>query len=187
MVGIYTIISPTNKVYVGQSWNIRKRFLDYKTPERCKDQQRIYNSLIKYGVDRHKFGIGIELDKSITQEELNNWEVFIWEYFKSLGFEMLNIKKPGSRGKHSQESKDKMSMAKKGKKRPDLSIRNRVRPTCIGRSGEKHPRARLIINQLTGVFYYGLSEASVSVDMKPNTLQKMLGGKNPNRTALIYI
>ena len=28
--GIYKIISPSNKIYVGQSWNIEKRFKKYK-------------------------------------------------------------------------------------------------------------------------------------------------------------
>lgn len=30
MVGIYKITSPTNKIYIGQSKNIRKRFNNYQ-------------------------------------------------------------------------------------------------------------------------------------------------------------
>lgn len=56
MTGIYKITSPTGKVYIGQSYDIPKRLSQYKNLH-CKDQQRIYNSLMKHGVDAHSFGV----------------------------------------------------------------------------------------------------------------------------------
>ena len=49
MVGIYRIINPKGKIYIGQSTNILKRKSSYKG-YRCKDQISIYRSLKKYGV-----------------------------------------------------------------------------------------------------------------------------------------
>ena len=54
MIGIYKITSPTNKIYIGQSIDIENRFTKYKSLD-CKNQVRLYNSLKKYGFDKHKF------------------------------------------------------------------------------------------------------------------------------------
>ena len=69
--GIYKITSPVNKIYVGQSINIYKRWLSYKRLC-CKSQRKIYNSLKKHGVQNHKFEIIIECKK----EKLNELEKF---------------------------------------------------------------------------------------------------------------
>lgn len=109
-IGIYTITSPTNKVYVGQSWYLGKRKNVYKNIA-CFRQNRIYNSLKRYGWEAHKFEIVIELREDTTQEWLDYWETFFWNYYKEQGHKMLNIVKPGSHGKYSEEVKQ----AKKGK------------------------------------------------------------------------
>jgi predicted GIY-YIG superfamily endonuclease len=44
MIGIYKITSPTNKVYIGQSLDIEKRFVNYKGLF-CKQQTKLYNCL----------------------------------------------------------------------------------------------------------------------------------------------
>jgi len=43
MVGIYKIISPTNKIYIGQSTNIENRWIKYKCLD-CKVQIKLYRS-----------------------------------------------------------------------------------------------------------------------------------------------
>ena len=64
MIGIYKITSPSNKVYIGQSVNIQKRFRDYKSLKRSiKQQPRLYNSFVKYGVNNHLFEILSECTK----------------------------------------------------------------------------------------------------------------------------
>lgn len=57
--GIYKITSPSRKVYIGQSKNIYKRWLQYRSLN-CKSQILLYNSLKKYGVDKHVFEIVCE-------------------------------------------------------------------------------------------------------------------------------
>ena len=102
MVGIYKILSPSGKIYIGQTWDIKRRFKEYKNPQ--KTQTKIYNSISKYGYENHKFEIVHELPKDINQKVLDDYEILYWEHYKSLGFRMLNIKDAGKGGKHSEES-----------------------------------------------------------------------------------
>jgi group I intron endonuclease len=56
MIGIYKIISPKGRIYVGQSTNIKSRWLHYVSLD-CTDQPKLYNSFLKYGVKNHKFKV----------------------------------------------------------------------------------------------------------------------------------
>ena len=113
MVGIYKITSPTKKVYIGQSVDIRKRYSVYKTL-RCKAQPIIYKSILKYGFDKHKFEILCECDIS----ELNDKERYYQDIFSSVGKNGLNCsltKSSDRSGGHSEETKLKISLSHKGK------------------------------------------------------------------------
>ena len=79
MVGIYKITNPNNKVYIGQSINIDKRFKQYKRYA-CKSQPKLYNSFNEYGVDNHIF----EIIKKCEIEELNNKERFYQEKYNAI-------------------------------------------------------------------------------------------------------
>jgi hypothetical protein len=120
MIGIYKITNPKGKVYIGQSWNIEKREIDYKKLQ-CKSQKKILYSIKKYGWDSHLFEIIKNFPDNITQDELNYWEIFYWKQHLDTGFSLLNIREPGSKGKHSDESKIKMSKSQKGVKKSPFS------------------------------------------------------------------
>jgi len=106
MIGIYKIVSLTGKVYIGQSWNIEDRASKYKRLV-CKGQPAIYSSLTKYGWEAHTFEIIHQLPSDVTQEILNEYETLYWQLYKDCKIKVLNIREPGSRGKHSEESKQK--------------------------------------------------------------------------------
>lgn len=114
MKGIYKITSPTNKIYIGQSNNIESRFIDYKYLD-CKNQPKVYNSLKKYGSNNHQFNVIHELPEDISQEVMNNYEILYMTQYRECGIELMNIKEGGSRGKHSKETRSKISNALKGK------------------------------------------------------------------------
>lgn len=59
MICIYKIISPENRIYVGQTTNYFKRIKNYNNLK-CKSQTILYRSFKKYGVNNHIFDI-IEL------------------------------------------------------------------------------------------------------------------------------
>lgn len=113
-IGIYKITSPSNKSYIGQSWNIEKRFKTYMGLY-CKSQRKLYASLNKYGSDNHIFEILLELPLETTQEILDEKEIYYINHNVNLGIELMNIRGGGSRGKISYETKEKMSKARKGK------------------------------------------------------------------------
>jgi group I intron endonuclease len=113
MIGIYKITSPSNKVYIGQSIDIERRFRHYKRMV-CKEQIKIHNSLLKYGVDAHIFEV-LEL---CDTEELNNRERHYQDLYDSVanGLNLLYVKSEHFNGGHSEESKKKISDSLKGRK-----------------------------------------------------------------------
>jgi group I intron endonuclease len=115
MVGIYKITSPSGKIYIGQSWDIIRRFENYR---RCSPrQQSMYNSIKKYGYDNHIFEVLHELPEDINQTILDNYEILYWKSLKEGGMRMLNIREPGRGGKMSAESIKKISESLIGNKR----------------------------------------------------------------------
>ena len=112
MKGIYKITSPSGRVYIGQSINIERRFRYYKGVA-CKEQIKIYNSLLKYGVNAHIFEV-LELCET---EELNNRERHYQDLYDSVanGLNLLYVKSEHFNGGHSEESKKKISDSLKGR------------------------------------------------------------------------
>lgn len=116
MIGIYKITSPRGSVYIGQSWDIERRFKEYNNLN-CKSQRRLYNSLVKHGVENHEFEIIAEFEESCSQFSLDYHEDLFMRIYIKDGFELLNLKiGGGSNGKACEETKIKMSESKKGKK-----------------------------------------------------------------------
>lgn len=114
MIGIYKITSPSGKVYIGQTIDHERRFKHYKLL-RCKEQPRIYRSLLKYGVDNHRFEIVFQCWECY----LTKWERYFQDMYKSTGKNGLNcilVKTDEFSGGHSQETKDKISKSLKGYK-----------------------------------------------------------------------
>lgn len=76
MIGIYKITSPSNRIYIGQSIDIDKRFNQYKSISQTRGQKRLHYSLKKYGVENHLFEI-IELcDVILLNERERYWQDF---------------------------------------------------------------------------------------------------------------
>lgn len=114
--GIYKITSPTGKIYIGQSWDIYRRWKAYSGINPQKNITFLYNSLKKYGWSAHKAEIIFVLINP-RQEDLDFFEVYFWKHFKNTGHTMLNIRKPGKGRKHSEEVKGKISSSKKGQRK----------------------------------------------------------------------
>lgn len=111
--GIYKITSPTNKIYIGQSIDIIKRWQKYYNLN-CKQQCKIYASLLKYGPNKHNFEIICQCDRS----ELNNLEKYYIDLYKCFNTDNgLNLLDGGNLNKFSDETRKKMSLSKIGKTR----------------------------------------------------------------------
>jgi hypothetical protein len=59
--------------------------------------------------------------------------------------------------------------------------------TRTGKLGELAPHAKPIIDQETGVFYFGCREAADAKGFKENSLRHMLNGSRKNKTMLMYV
>lgn len=142
---IYKITSPSNKIYIGQTWNWISRKSKYKKL-RCGEQIHIYRSLVKYGFENHKIEIVETLPIDCSQEKLDEREIYWWQHYKDLEFEMLNLKEPGRGGRMSEESKKKMSIANSGENNPMFGKKGKDHPAFgyigywKGKTGEQHIR-----------------------------------------------
>jgi len=150
LIGIYSITSPDGKVYIGQSWDINDRWSAHrKGSKHCK---KLIESLLKFGCENHIFKVCHELPKDTEQSVLNKYEQLYMDAFRDVGIELLNLREGGGRGRHSEESKlrmsnsnkgriiseeakAKMSLAKKGKRLCDKAIIN----SRLSRIGKKMP------------------------------------------------
>ena len=115
---IYKMTSPSNKIYIGQTRNLVKRKSYYRTLSK-NTQPAIYNSLQKYGFDAHNFQIIETLPENISQDLLNEREIYFINYYKNNGYIMLNIRDGGSNGKLPQESIEKIRLSNTGRKHTD--------------------------------------------------------------------
>jgi hypothetical protein len=86
--GIYKIVSPTNRVYIGQSNDIRRRLLTYYEPKGGSSQIRLKSSFNKYGIDLHNFTVLEECEESCLNERERYWQ----DYYNVLGKKGLNCK-----------------------------------------------------------------------------------------------
>lgn len=107
--GIYKITSPSNKIYIGQSTDIYKRWNDYYKID-CLSQIKLYNSLKKHSPENHKFEIIEECNESLLLERETYWK----EYYKVLEIPSLCCRMDGKGGRLGEETKQKISKAKKG-------------------------------------------------------------------------
>ena len=110
MIGIYKITNPSNKVYIGQSINIKKRFKDYKYLK--SKQTKIFYSIKKYGYENHFFEVIEECIVDLLNERERYWQ----DYYNVLevGLNCRLTKTNDKSGFFSEESKLKISKSKKG-------------------------------------------------------------------------
>lgn len=115
-VGIYKILSPTNKIYIGQSINIEQRWKFYDFLN-CKGQIHLYNSLKKYGSKNHKF----EVLEECSLEELNRRETYWKQHFLDQNNQnwnkMLFCELYDKGGPKSEITKQKISKSLLGKEK----------------------------------------------------------------------
>jgi group I intron endonuclease len=189
MIGIYKITNPNNKIYIGKSINIEKRFIQYKNLH-CKSQYKIYRSLFKYGVDNHKFEVIHECDI----EELDKLEQYYIELFDTFDNEYgLNLTTGGDGAIPSQETREKRSISMKGKqnslgmKHTEEWKRNHS-AMMKGRKMQEHVRQQLIARN-TGKkrsdeqkLKMSIAHKNLSEESRKNMSNAKLGSKDSEET-----
>lgn len=190
-IGIYKIINPKNKIYIGQSINIDRRFKEYQNLK-CKQQPKIYNSLKKYGHENHKF----EIIEECSIEQLNKREIYWKQYYNSIN-EGLNCELfDNGVGPRSEITKQKISLAQKGNKHnlgKKRSKETKQKQSEIAKSQlwrknvgqkqkgkNKHSKQHInqmfkkIIDNNTGIIYNSCTEASLKLDISMSLISNSL-------------
>jgi group I intron endonuclease len=111
MIGIYKITSPSGKIYIGQSKTLEKRKNNYSNLRDCKNQPRLYASLVKYGFSEHIF----EVIEECVIESLNTRERHWQDFYEVLGLKGLNCVLTATDEKpriHSQETRNSISIGR---------------------------------------------------------------------------
>lgn len=99
---IYAVLSPTNKIYIGQTWDLYHR---YKSGV-SKHQRLLYRSYQKHGEESHKLFTILEFKGPFTQADLDYWERYYIDVYKAEGYQLLNIREGGgNNGKLAEETK----------------------------------------------------------------------------------
>jgi len=166
MVGIYKITSPSNRVYIGQSIDINKRFYNYSL-KHCKFQTKLLHSFNKYNVENHIFEIVEECEES----QLNNRERYWQDYYESNTQKGLNCrltKTDDKSGKLSKETKLKMVNARK------LNINS------------NSSKSKKVIDNSTGIIYNSVAEIARIFSLSASNLSRKLKGTRKNNTNYDY-
>lgn len=216
MIGIYKITNPNDRVYIGQSNNIKRRFNNYFN-NLPKKQTLLLKSFLKHGVENHKF----EVIEECSIELLNERERY-WQDFYDVLNGGLNCRLTETNDKSgflSQQTKNKISNSHKGKKKTaehvfkialknkgrtahnkgkkaSIELKNKLSLAHIGnklseetkrKMSDKSASAKIVLDINTGVFYKSAKEISELYNIKHNTLICKLTGKNKNNTGFIYV
>jgi len=210
MIGIYKITSPSNRVYIGQSSDIEKRFNIYKNIPAIKKQTRLYSSFLKYGYINHKF----EIIEECNFEELNIRERYWQEHYNVLGKEGLNCLLTETNilpRVNSEETKQKKSLASIGNKsfsgkthteewskhmssllkekyknEPHKTKGTKYSDEVVKKMTDNHPNRKLVLDTQYGIFYDSARIAAETLGINYSTLRDKLQGKYVNNTNLIY-
>lgn len=101
------------KEYIGQTWrDLEKRFK--KHCKACSNCLKLRNSIQAHG--KENFIIELIWEGECTQGELDKKEVEFINLFKTLSPFGYNLKEGGRGGRHSGETREKMSQSRKGEK-----------------------------------------------------------------------
>ena len=122
--GIYKIVSPTGKIYIGQSIDIEKRWSRYMNLcSGVKRQPILFKSLSKHLPDNHLFTIVEACDFDMLNERERFWQ----EYYQCVGVNGLNCVYVNTKDKklvRSAETRKRNAAANIGRK---LSAESRAK------------------------------------------------------------
>lgn len=202
MIGIYKITSPTGRIYIGQSVNIKRRWSQYL---KCDDKfnksvsysVKLFRSFLKYGAINHTY----EVIEHCLVDSLNDRERYWQDFYNAASPKNLNCILTDTKTKKrecrpmSDERKEDISRVHKGKvyseetrakiraARSKQVITKEHRQAISDNSGS----AREVLNVITGVIYPSAKKAALAHGVKPNTLVGNLIGKAVGKLPLIYI
>ena len=168
--GIYKITSPSGKVYIGQSVDIKRRFTSYKTLNKSKRQAKLYNSFVKYGVENHVFETIEECLVDFLNERERYWQEQYNVLESSKGLNLCLTSTKDKKHLHSEETRIKISESNKGEK-------------CFwyGKTFSKETKSKMRESR-KGYKHSQESLDKMSLSQKGRTREDMIGDNNPSKS-----
>lgn len=127
-----------NKIYIGQTWSplyIRMG----KDGSNYKNSIYLYSAIQKYGTENFQYKILAECKDQITADVFEEYYINWYDTKNSeIGY---NLKNGGSAGKHSEETKDKISESIKNKIWSETAIFNRSQTGKMWKGKKRGPQS----------------------------------------------
>lgn len=178
--GIYKITSPSGKIYIGQSINIKRRIYEH-TYNKSNKKSRIYKSILKHGWNAHVF----EIIQECQEHELNDLEIYYIKFYNTFNTEHgMNLTEGGNCTKMSEETKKKMSLVRKGRKAWNRGIKHTEETkTKMRLSAPKQHSKEHVTNQANTRRGIKMSEESkLRIGISRKGMQTRLGAKLSDET-----
>ena len=164
MIGIYKIINPTGKIYIGQSRDIKRRWkYYYSNIVTVKQHIKLYRSILKYGIENHEF----KVIEECCIEQLDEREIYWINYYNSIE-QGLNIGLGGRGGN---------GLLNKGKKHKPITI-NKMKQWW---NMNKKSRPQEVINKIKQTKQNNERERNhILGEARRDHLQTLDGGQDGN-------
>ena len=174
--GIYYIKNIiNNKIYVGQSIDIKTRLYRHKNDLRNnRDSRHLQNSYNKYGEDNFEFVLLMEC----PVEELDFWEKYYIKLWNTNNYDFgYNLDGGGSTSRlMSEETKFLMSMSRMGHE-VSAETRAKISQNHKDVSGSNHHRCRPIYCPELDEEFWGAKEAQNKYNIDASSIIKVVKGK----------
>lgn len=175
---IYKITNnQNNKVYIGQTTRtLKERIHNYKNEVKWHPNSRpIIRAMAKYGFDCFKFEI--LKDNIQSKKELDILERYYIKEYQSLVSEQgYNVELGGSSvGKHSEETKKKISQSQLGEKNH-----------MFGKKGSQNVTSKKILELTTGKIYESASLAAEDLNINFSHACAVARGKRGSHKGYVF-
>lgn len=197
--GIYKITSPSGRVYIGQSVDLRNRINGYKSTEsKYSGQPILWRSFKKHGIENHIF----EIIEQCEPDELDCRERYWQDYYDVLngGLNCILTECGDKKRIESVKTRENKRNVNLGKKF-SAEHKKRIGESKIGiprseKTKDKLREANLcgktensikVIDVITKDTFDCIVEAAKSIDINPITLSGYLKNPDKNKTNFIYL
>lgn len=202
---IYKYISPSGKIYIGQTVNEARRkachvYSSTKNPNNKDYNTPFHRAIRKYGIDSFIYSVEYKViapNKQLLKESLNYWEKFFIKLYNSkipngynltdggdgiLGSKMseatiTKMKKSHTGHKHSEETKIKMSQWQLGKKLSEETKR-KISASHKGKSVSKgFKKCQAYKNGVLVATFESVKQAAEVLGVSGPAISKCLGNQ----------
>lgn len=203
--GIYKITSPSDKIYIGQSRDIYKRWKIYhKNYPSNSAQHKLVNSFNKYGVENHIFEIVEECEFEQLNIRERYWQDFYDVLNKTKGLNLTLTKTDILPQVMSEETRLRSSKAHKGKTHTEKTKKliseitkgenngmygknhtDEAKKIMSEKATENNTFSKIVLDQNTGIYYRSIREAAKYNGVSGSYLAAVFRGEYANKTGLI--